>query len=297
MKIGTNFGFFIKRNSLEDVLRKTAEAGFEAVDFSLSRDYGVKEKDEKKFYANIKKLCVKLNLELSQGHSYFIREDVSPEYFLSDEYFNLQVRAIKRAHYLGIPWVVFHPYTNSVSEGQPNIYDENERALDMDLNIRFFKRLEAVFKKYNVGCAIENLVEYDYAKKTHCRCCCSTSDELLSLLNKLNSPVFGVCFDIGHLNLIADETISHFTYALGDKIKVLHVHDNFGILNSWGGGLDRHLPPFFGGIPWKEVVDSLKKIGFQNAFSFECINYSPDDEFDMLNAKYVKKAGEKILNL
>ena len=297
MKIGTNFGFFIKRNSLEKVIEKIAAAGFQAIDFSFSRDYGIEEKDEKEYYKKIKALCGSLNLEVTQGHSYFERADLSAEYFLGDEYFNLQCRAIKRAAYMGAPWLTVHPFTTAVQAGGESVYGEDKFEKELNINLVFFERLRPVFKEYNVGCAIENLAEYNFNLKSPCRCFGSVSDDLLVLLKALDSELFGVCFDIGHLNLLPDESISHFVLSLKDKIKILHAHDNFGVLNGWGGGLDRHLPPFFGNVPWKEVMDSLRKTGFDNALSFECINYSPNEEFDFFNAEYVRKAGEYILKM
>ena len=110
-KIGTNFGPFIKRNSLFDVLKKTAQAGFEAADFSLTRTYGVERENEENFYKDVKKLSDDLGLYLAQGHTPFSRGDYSKEYFLGDEWFNAQCDSIRRASYLGIPWVVIHPFT------------------------------------------------------------------------------------------------------------------------------------------------------------------------------------------
>ena len=299
MLIGTNFGFFIKNNSLEDTLKKTAAAGFKAVDFSLGRDYGVTEENEKEFFTGMKKLCKELGLTISQAHAPFINP-IEPEYFLGEEYRDKQIAAIRRASYLGVKWLVFHPYTNNVPEGEKNVYDDAERKREFDLNYRFFDSLAPVLKENGVNGAIENLAQLDYIPNpVHCACFGSSSKELNAIIDALNAKhgeIFGACLDAGHANLIAGESLGEFVKNLGNRLKVLHLHDNYGVLSSWGGGLDRHLPPFFGELNWRELVSALKETGFDGSFSFEIGNHYPTAEFAFDMAKYVVKIAEFMLS-
>ena len=74
-KIGTNFGPFIKRNSLFDVLKKTAQAGFEAADFSLTRTYGVERENEENFYKLVERFSnSKAYGPLTQGLNYPVND-------------------------------------------------------------------------------------------------------------------------------------------------------------------------------------------------------------------------------
>lgn len=296
MKISTNFGPYIKRNDLETTLKKIAQVGFKAVDFSLSRTYGVGEDDEKIFYGKIKSLCADLDLELFQGHSPFERTDLSPEYFLGDEYFNLQKSAVKRASYLGIPYLVVHPFTHSAEEGCANVYDDDKKKQASDVNLTFYKRLKYVFEDYGVKCAIENLAEYDYVRGKHCACFGSSSAELKNIISELGRDTFCACFDSGHANLVKGETLSDFILNLGEDIKCVHLHDNFGEVSGWGSGLDRHLPPFYGNIKWKELKNSLIEAGYDGTLNLECSNYMPNAEFDDYFAKYIFKAAKFILS-
>lgn len=300
MLIGTNFGFFIKNNSLEETLKKTAKAGFNAVDFSLAREYGIPKEREKEYFTGIKELCKDIGLTISQAHSYFLRTDNSPEYFLGKEYFELQLRSIRCASYLGVKWLVFHPFTRGVPEGTRNVYDAAESKREFDLNFKFFDALAPYLKEYGVNGAIENLAELDYTPNpVHCPCFGSSSKELNAIVDALNvkhGDIFGACFDAGHANLIAGESLGNFVRSLGKRLKVLHLHDNFGVLTCWGGGLDRHLPPCFGELDWKDLITALKEIGFNGSFSFEIGNFYPTDEFAQIMARYVYSVGEYLIS-
>ena len=298
MKLGTNFAPFIKRNSLENVLKKIAKAGFESVDFSLSYSYDFTLETEEEYFRGIRKLCDELGLWISQGHAPMAKANSEEAYF-SDEYISRLKDVIRRAGYLGIPWLVVHPLTEEPIEGTSNAYTEEKRVRGFVNNIKFYKILEPEFKKAGVGCAIENLAQYDYATEQHCACFGSSSADLIRIVDELNGrdgQIFGACLDVGHANLIAGESLPAFIKNLGNKLKCVHLHDNWGILTSWGGGLDRHLLPFQGQMPWQDIKKALEEINFEGAFSFECINYMPNDEFDTWMAEYIYKAGRYILN-
>ncbi|MBR1967935.1 MAG: sugar phosphate isomerase/epimerase [Clostridia bacterium] len=290
-KIGTNFGPFIKRNSLFDVLKKTAQAGFEAADFSLTRTYGVERENEENFYKDVKKLSDDLGLYLAQGHTPFSRGDYSKEYFLGDEWFNAQCDSIRRASYLGIPWVVIHPFTHHPKETESNRYTEEKRKEGFEINYKFYKRLKPVLNGYGVNCAIENLAENDFITNGHQPCSLYSSKELNDFLDYLaDDKTFGVCLDTGHANLVAEEGVPAFIKNLGKRLKVLHLNDNFSEF------LDVHLPPFYGDLPWGEIKDALVQIGYDGALCFECINRMPNDEFDMLFAEYIYKTAKLIFD-
>ena len=72
-----------------------------------------------------------------------------------------------------------------------------------------------------------------------------------------------MCLDIGHVTAYNENHKPEDAIRLlGDKIKVLHVHDN-------KGKTDQHLFPQYGMINWTEVAKALKEIGFKGVFSLE----------------------------
>ena len=84
-----------------------------------------------------------------------------------------------------------------------------------------------------------------------------------------NADIFGFCFDIGHANL-AGIDIESYIMKLGNRLKVIHVHDN-------DGGGDWHQIPFTSigksgtntPVDWKSVVRGLGKIRFDGVLVFE----------------------------
>jgi sugar phosphate isomerase/epimerase len=55
-----------------------------------------------------------------------------------------------------------------------------------------------------------------------------TPDTLAAVLNALNSPWLGHCFDIGHWRLFSKTTLADWFAMLGSRLRHLHLHDNHG---------------------------------------------------------------------
>ena len=80
-----------------------------------------------------------------------------------------------------------------------------------------------------------------------------------------NCNNYCACLDVGHSNLI-DLSPAEAVRKLKDKLEVLHVSDNNGIL-------DQHNPIGMGIIDWKDLAKSLKEINFQGVFSLEVSSF------------------------
>ncbi|MBN2641412.1 MAG: sugar phosphate isomerase/epimerase [Victivallales bacterium] len=101
--------------------------------------------------------------------------------------------------------------------------------------------------------------------------------ELLPQLIKLaDSDAVGYCLDSGHAHC-CDVSVSEWIKIMGDKLFTTHFHDNRGSQgrNVTPGefipssGIDEHLPPGFGTIPWIDVIKTLRKINYKNTVNFE----------------------------
>ena len=66
---------------------------------------------------------------------------------------------------------------------------------------------------------------------------------------------------------------------LGDRLKVLHVHDN-------DGKNDQHRAPFTGTIDWEDFTSALAETGFRGVMSLE----------SMFDEKQPKEAVSRVLN-
>ena len=79
----------------------------------------------------------------------------------------------------------------------------------------------------------------------------------------------GFCFDTGHANLVGID-FEDFITTIGNRLKVLHIHDNDGIG-------DLHQIPFtftknrenVSSTDWEGFIRGLRKIRFDKVLSFE----------------------------
>lgn len=175
---------------------------------------------------------------------------------------DLQLRAIEGCGALGIPWMVYHSIRNDLTDD--SVFDEN---------INYFRTLLDAAHKYNVGIAIENI--WPIMEK----CPLSRTENLIRLVDALNDPLVGICWDTGHGNVIGrsryvwrTEMQGHLAEAgdqyrqltmIGKRLKALHIDDNDGLD-------DNHVEPFEGCINWNEVMRGLRDIGYEHSFTFEC---------------------------
>ena len=72
------------------------------------------------------------------------------------------------------------------------------------------------------------------------------------VIQQVNHPTFGVCFDLGHAHAFSDVPVTQWIDELGPLIRHIHIHDNDGTKDS-------HLAIGNGTIPWDCVTDALQK--------------------------------------
>ena len=89
-----------------------------------------------------------------------------------------------------------------------------------------------------------------------------SAEDLLYLIDRVGSDKLGICLDTGHLNL-TDRNPREFILRAGSKLKALHIADN-------DGTRDQHLMPFNRGtVPFPEVVQALREVGYEGLFNLE----------------------------
>ena len=84
-----------------------------------------------------------------------------------------------------------------------------------------------------------------------------TLDDALQMMREINLPNLKVMIDTADQN-ITDQNISDSIRKAGKDLVYFHANDNSG----YGQG-DAHLPPGRGAVDWKQVMLSLKEIGYQ----------------------------------
>ncbi len=153
---------------------------------------------------------------------------------------------INTAAELGCSCCVIHP------GGEP---DGNiNRSEKMKYSKNMLNRLAHVAQSCNIQLAVECLPR---------ECVGNSSEEIKELIE--DSDFLKVCFDTNHL--MQKENQKEFIEAVGKNIITMHISD-YDRMN------ERHWMPGEGIIMWEDVLVSLDKIGYTNAFVYE-VNMEP----------------------
>lgn len=141
-------------------------------------------------------------------------------------------KTLDAAHALGAKGVVFH-------SGYEKWRFAHRADIWLERSIETWAPLLESAKRSDIKIAIENIFE-------------DTPDNLISLMEKLGSPHFGICFDTGHFRLFSKEkTLMDWIMPLREFILELHLHDN-------DGTFDQHRPLGECDFPFKALFDILK---------------------------------------
>lgn len=138
--------------------------------------------------------------------------------------------SLKAAEVFNATQVVFHGNFN------PFVRDEYYKKNWVERNASFWSE---VLEKHEVTILLENTWE-------------SSSDMFRRLLDRINSPRFRICFDIGHANVYSKVPIREWFAEIGREITYIHISDN-------SGEKDQHLGIGQGKINWQEFTDIVEE--------------------------------------
>jgi len=168
--------------------------------------------------------------------------------------------ALKVCGQLGIPWMVLHP------DIFPGAFDAAHVKAMHDGNATFFRSLIDDCEKHNVGIAIENIFDH-YAKTRGCeRYFAGIPEEQCALIDDLNHPLIGACWDTGHAHMNLVDQHAGITQ-LGPRLKAIHIQET-----RTGEDRDDHVLPYSienPGVDWDGVTKGLHEINFPGPLTFE----------------------------
>lgn len=251
----------------DNMYRKLKEHGFSCIDFGMVDTtepcYSFNENEFKDYFIKQKELATKDGIEFSQIHGpwRWPPQDATPED--REERMEKMKKSIKAASLLECRYWVVHPIMPYGIKDAGT----NQALKTWELNISFMEKLLKEAKKYGVIICLENMPMPEFS--------IATPSCILNMVNAINDDNFQICLDTGHVSVFNDLSLSYAIRELGDKIKVLHIHDNNGVY-------DEHLSPYKGIIDWKEFSKALEDIGYNGVISLETlpdINLN-DNDFD-----------------
>ena len=226
-------------------LKRLKELGYEGVDFCFHPLVFVGGKEET-IISQIKENLDKAGLACSQVHLPFY--DLTLPSTCHDEWVEHQMKgAFKLMKVLDCKWGAWHPVSATECG--------HDRKVAMKANREMLKRHLETAEKYGVGIAVENIFAPFFS---------SVVEDHIELIESMNSPLVGACWDFGHANLQVSERgqVEDFKM-IADKIKILHVNDNHA-------REDRHLAPGFGTVKFDELLPILFRTDFDGFFNMEC---------------------------
>lgn len=183
------------------------------------------------------------NYEITQGHLYRFGICTDPEAI------DALCRWIDLYEAIGIRNAVLH--LDSMLESG---LSRQER---LDENVKVLKGFAERIKGKNVTICLENMHTRGADRIP------TSIDEILYVLDRLDSDKFGVCLDAGHLHLEPDNDQGRFIRAAGKRLKALHIANN-------DGSTDQHLMPFgHGDVDFAAIAEALKEVGYTGLFNLE----------------------------
>lgn len=274
-----------RRYGDRQAIRMLAEAGFQAVDytmFSLADEKPLLMTDAwRTEVLELKTLADTLGLPFVQGHAPFSFRDYSEEswrHFI----FPRLLRSIEISGLLGIENLVIHPVHHLD-------YKKNKNLLH-DWNMTFYRALLPYAKDAGVRICLENMWQRDRKRGNIISDdTCSAAEEMAAWADELNDPSIGVCLDIGHCGLVGRDADSAVR-VLGRRLSALHVHDNDFMS-------DLHTLPYLGHADWNAVLAALREVGYEGNFTYEADRFfeGMPDEIVPAALKFMVQTGRYMI--
>lgn len=165
--------------------------------------------------------------------------------------------------YLECPYIVIHGFKLARFLGsEEKEWEQTEKFIDS---------IAPYAKEMGITICIENLYDAVGGHLVEGPCCdAGKAVERIDRINeRYHAEVLGFCFDTGHANLVGLD-MEKFVTKLEHRLKVLHIHDNDGIM-------DLHQIPFTFtktrenkvSTDWDGFIRGLKNIHYNKVLNFE----------------------------
>lgn len=269
--------------TFSEAIEALSEAGYKYVDASLWEQSGhgmpLEKDDYREWCIAEREHALSCGIGFCQTHGQTLSgmswDDLGyPE---RDYVFKMNYRCIEATALLGAKWMVMHPYNLPHAP----IYDRNKLKAAC---IEYLSPYIEYAKKHGVGIAVENMVDFRGIRRRYCG---GDIFELCELVDTINDPDVGICFDTGHANEGGADPAAAVEL-IGKRLVATHINDNHK-------KEDEHILPYFGDIKWDEFMKALKNINYTGDFSFECGSKKLPDFMRPAWLKYTFELGTNMI--
>lgn len=278
LRVGVQSSVAVNHEDPTYDLKRLKEIGFSSIDFSLhsyltnkelykQKRNGFFDKSEEELYEHFTPLkvgCEKTGIDIFQMHMPYPNFVPTAKKEFNDYLRDVMaVKSMKICKFLNCKYIVIHGFKLSRFLGSEEAeWQETEK---------FIHFLAPLAKEYGITICMENVYESAGSHIIEGPCC--NPDKAVERIDRINekydAEVLGFCFDTGHANLVGINP-REFIETLGDRLKVLHIHDNDGMV-------DLHQMPFTftrsrenrPSTDWEGFVEGIKNIGYSGVLSFE----------------------------
>lgn len=271
MKIGITMSVIMKQFSLKEGIETLAELGFDSIDFPLNvytsvRDHGnsiynVMYTDKwRNFAKDVRSMLDENGVEAYQTHALWgLYTDMS-EYIPPEEQYFRQIMA---ASLIGSRELVFHPIPPTI---KINSIAERDRVVDY--NIRWFRELVPCAEEYGINLCLENTFTHEKNLPGDGLFPFVDGETMNMLAEGIGSKNVSFCLDTGHANVEHGPDMVKLAHDIAPRLKALHVHDNFGVLEPLLNS-DLHMFPGYGSSDLEALCVELGKNAFDGVMSLE----------------------------
>lgn len=278
MEIGVQTKNIVRDENPLDGFMSIKQAGFSCCDFSLdtylknSELYGNSVNsffdhtaaELKEFFLPHKEAAQAVGIRINQMHMPYPNYVPGASEELNDYLFHVVApKSMELCAFLGCTNVVVHGFKLAHYLGSENAEWEKTQE--------FIESIVPMARKFGITICMENVYTSIGGHIIEGPCCNARkiASRIDCINEKYGTEVLGFCFDTGHANLLGLD-FEDFITTLGDRLKVLHIHDNDGIG-------DLHQIPFtftrsrenISSTDWPGFIRGLARIGFDGVLSFE----------------------------
>lgn len=188
-------------------------------------------------------------------------------------------RSVEASHMLGSRLMVTH--TQSVYDAQGYNADRT-----WEYNYAFYSEIGQQAAKYGIDIAVENLFPIAGAIDFS-----SYPEEMAQLMERLNDPIFGICWDFGHANM-AKLDHEQALEVVAPWLRLIHADDNLGTS-------DIHTVPGYGNVPWDKIMPKLKAVGYRGDLNLSVRTFAqttlPEQRVEAL--RFLHRTGSELIRM